>query len=136
MESLSFFTILLQLFIGGVAFTGNPTTPPPADPAAIEVEVEKADQNTAELAACLSQKGAVMYGAYWCPHCQDQKDLFGQSFDLINYQECDAKGENGNPEVCTREDIKGYPTWKIPGQPALEGTQSLDKLAQIAQCQS
>ena len=25
----------------------------------------------------LKQVGAKMYGAFWCPHCQEQKQLFG-----------------------------------------------------------
>jgi thiol-disulfide isomerase/thioredoxin len=31
-----------------------------------------------EFAECLKSKGAVFYGAFWCPHCQDQKKLFGR----------------------------------------------------------
>lgn len=30
------------------------------------------------LAKHLAQSDAVMYSAYWCPHCYDQKQLFGQ----------------------------------------------------------
>ena len=88
----------------------------------------------AELAKCLTQKGVVMYGAYWCPHCQSQKKLFAESFPYINYQECDAKGVKGNPEICRQAGIEFYPTWKIPGQPLLQGEQSLAKLAAEANC--
>ena len=41
-----------------------------------------------DFAKCLTQKSVVMYGAYWCPHCQAQKKLFGSSFKYVNYVEC------------------------------------------------
>jgi hypothetical protein len=30
-----------------------------------------------EFAQCLSDKGAVFYGAFWCTHCKSQKQMFG-----------------------------------------------------------
>jgi len=45
-----------------------------------------------ELAQCLTSQGVKMYGAYWCPHCQDQKDDFGASFTYIDYIEmCNSR---------------------------------------------
>ena len=29
------------------------------------------------FAKCLASKQAKMYGLYWCPHCQEQKEKFG-----------------------------------------------------------
>ena len=29
-----------------------------------------------QFALCLGDKGAVFYGAFWCPHCQNQKKMF------------------------------------------------------------
>ena len=73
-----------------------------------------------------------MYGAFWCPHCHDQKQLFGkEAFSQINYIECDPKGKNPQPDVCQAEGVKGYPTWKINGQ-SVSGTQSLEELAQMS----
>ena len=89
---------------------------------------------TEQLAKCLADKGAIMYGAYWCPHCADQKKLFGDSFKLIHYQECDAKGPNGNPAACKDAEVKAYPTWAIPGSANLEGTQQLVNLAKASNC--
>jgi hypothetical protein len=40
------------------------------------------------FAQCLTDKGAVMYGAEWCSHCKAQKAAFGDSFRLIKYVEC------------------------------------------------
>ena len=33
-----------------------------------------------DLARHLTSVGAVMYGAYWCPHCKRQKTMFGDGF--------------------------------------------------------
>src|SRR5215467_2633829 len=44
------------------------------------------------FAKCLTAKNAKMYGAYWCPHCQDQKEMFGSSFQYAPYVECGIKG--------------------------------------------
>src|SRR3989338_5665230 len=32
-----------------------------------------------DFTKCLKDKGAIFYGAFWCPHCQKQKSLFGKS---------------------------------------------------------
>ena len=29
------------------------------------------------FAQCLSEKAVTMYGADWCPHCQNEKNAFG-----------------------------------------------------------
>ena len=84
------------------------------------------------LAKHLSQVGAKMYGAYWCPHCHDQKQLFGrEAFKQINYIECDPAGQNAQPEVCKAQKVEGYPSWEINGQ-MLSGTQSLEDLAKAS----
>jgi len=80
------------------------------------------------FAQCLTEKGAVMYGADWCHNCQNQKDMFGKSFDQIDYIDCDK-----NPQACNSAGINGYPTWIIDGQ-RYEGTQSLIKLATASGC--
>jgi uncharacterized membrane protein len=72
-----------------------------------------------ELATHLTKKGAKMYGSYWCPHCFEQKQLFGKTaWDKVSYVECaaDAK-KNPQPQVCAAAGIKGYPTWVIDGKP-------------------
>jgi hypothetical protein len=67
------------------------------------------------FARCLTQKGVKMYGAYWCPHCADQKNLFGASFKYAPYVECGVPGDTRKmqPE-CTDAGIKHYPTWQFP----------------------
>lgn len=84
---------------------------------------------TTTLAQCLTQKGAIMYGTNRCPHCQNQKKLFGESFSHVNFVDCDKE-----KTVCQLAGIQGYPTWKFTDGTVLHGTQSLEALAQAAHC--
>lgn len=83
-----------------------------------------------KLAKFMTEKGMVLYGAYWCPHCQDQKKTFGDAFQYIDYVECDAQGPNANPDECVAQGIEGYPTWIYQGK-KYSGAKSLSELAQI-----
>jgi glutaredoxin len=84
------------------------------------------------LAKHLTDTGAKMYGAYWCPHCIDQKKLFGkEAAAQMPYVECDPAGPNSQSGICQSKGIKGYPTWEINGQ-MVSGTQSLQKLAELS----
>lgn len=84
------------------------------------------------LARHLKQIGAKEYIAWWCPHCHEQKQLFGkEAYSEINYIECDAQVKNGRPDLCQAANIEGFPTWEIKGQ-LYPNVQSLEKLAQIS----
>ena len=82
------------------------------------------------FAACLTEKGVKMYGASWCPHCQQQKDMFGTAFSHVDYIECG----NGNAE-CTAAGIKNLPTWKFADGTSVVGTQQLNTLAKKSGCE-
>jgi len=81
------------------------------------------------FAECLTSRGAVMYGADWCSHCQNEKKAFGQSFRLVQYVECPD-----DPQKCLEAGIKGYPTWMFPDGRKLEGEQGLTRLASESGC--
>ena len=87
------------------------------------------------LARHLTQIGAKEYGAYWCPHCYDQKQLFGkQAFAMINYIECAPDGKNSQTQLCKKAGIQGFPTWEIKGE-FYPGLQPLEKLAELSNYQ-
>ncbi len=67
------------------------------------------------FAKCLTEKGVIMYGAYWCPHCANQKKLFSSSFKYVTYIECDSKGKDAQPALCLQKGVQSYPTWEING---------------------
>lgn len=85
----------------------------------------------ARLAKHLTAQDAKMYGAFWCPHCADQKEMFGSAIDQIPYVECDPEGEEAQPQLCRDKNIEGYPTWEINGE-LYPGTRSLEELAQLS----
>lgn len=83
------------------------------------------------LAKHLTATGVKLYGAYWCPHCTDQKQLFGKAASLLPYVECDPRSPVGQPSVCVAREIRAFPTWEIAGQ-KIEGVLSLEQLAQMS----
>lgn len=95
---------------------------------------EPADGRLDSFASCLNKSGAVMYGAYWCDHCAEQKRMFGSSFRLIRYVECDARGQNADPAACGRAGVEAYPWWVVNGTP-YRGVQQLDELSRATGCQ-
>jgi glutaredoxin len=98
-------------------------------------QAQKSSQAAIDLARHLTKINAKMYGAYWCPHCTHQREVFGQqAFALINYIECAPDGKNAQPELCKTEKIQGYPTWKINGKTYL-GVHSLEELASLSSYQ-
>jgi thiol-disulfide isomerase/thioredoxin len=84
---------------------------------------------------CVTDKQAVMYGAFWCPHCKEQKEMFGEAFRNINYVEC---GVPGNPReqtpACKMMMIKRYPTWAFSDGERDEKVLSLQDLSQKTGC--
>ncbi|MGE0793172.1 MAG: peptidylprolyl isomerase [Candidatus Woesearchaeota archaeon] len=95
---------------------------------------ENSDNTIETFAKCLTEKGAKMYGAYWCSHCNAQKESFGEAVTYINYVECDSNGENSQYELCSEMNIEGFPTWIIDGK-QYAGRQTHEKLAEITGCE-
>jgi uncharacterized membrane protein len=84
------------------------------------------------LARHLTKIGAKEYIAWWCPHCHEQKELFGkEAYSEINHIECDPNGKNAQPKLCEAANIESYPSWEINGK-LYPGVQSLAELAQIS----
>jgi hypothetical protein len=91
---------------------------------------EALNKSTAEqrsLSAHLAAEGAIFYGAWWCPACFQQKNLFGkEAGNSLPYVECD-KSDEGR-QRCQAAEVRAFPTWDLEGKPRLEGVQSLDEL--------
>lgn len=86
-----------------------------------------------ELAKALQAKGITMYGAYWCPHCSRQKELFGaEAWSQMNYVECSPKGYGfQGAKAC--KDVDGYPTFRDKTGKIMNvsGERPLEFLAQL-----
>lgn len=86
------------------------------------------------FAQCLTDSGSTFFGAFWCPHCNDQKELFGNSVDLLPYFECSLPNQTQN-EACNAEGITTYPTWEFPDGSRQAGVLSLETLAERSGCE-
>lgn len=86
------------------------------------------------FAQCLTEKGVKMYGAWWCPHCQNQKDLFGSAFDYVDYVECSPGSTKGMSQQCKDAGIEGYPTWTFADGTKASGEQSFQDLSEKSSC--
>lgn len=86
------------------------------------------------FAACLADKGYVMAGTEWCPHCQSQKAMFKGAFeDSIvpagAYKDCDLQRV-----YCEENNVQGYPTWITPDGHQVAGVQRLSTLSDMSGC--
>lgn len=85
------------------------------------------------FAKCLTQKGVKFYGAFWCPHCQAEKRLFGESEKYLNYIECSNADQTQN-ETCSKAKIESYPTFEFSNGERVTGEVSLDDLSAKTGC--
>lgn len=87
------------------------------------------------FAQCLASKQAKMYGLYWCPHCADQKAMFGASFRYVPYVECAIKGSPHElAPVCKVAGVTLFPSWQFGMDPPHEGVLTLEALSQKTGC--
>jgi glutaredoxin len=87
-----------------------------------------------EFAKCLTDNGAVMYGAFWCPHCARTKKNFGSSFRFIEYVECDPRGDDEQSEMCIEKGIDNYDTWEFIDGSRVIGEPSFEELSGSTGC--
>ena len=84
------------------------------------------------LAKHLKSTGSSMYSAYWCPHCHDQKELFGkEAVAELRIIECAEDGLNSQADLCKRKGITGYPSWEINNE-ITSGVKDLIELSEIS----
>jgi thiol-disulfide isomerase/thioredoxin len=113
-------TLIVALLIGGFWWYQNHSGNQP--------------ENLDAFTQCLKDEGAVFYGAFWCPHCQNQKALFGESAELLPYTECSTPDGQGRLPVCEEKKIEGYPTWIFSDDTRKSGEVPLEELAVKTGC--
>lgn len=118
-KNIVIFGVIAALVIAGIAlYVSKNSKPGPLD----------------AFARCLKEKNAVFYGAYWCPHCQTQKKMFGKSEKFLPYVECSTPDGQGQLPVCQEKKIEGYPTWEFADKSREAGEVPLEKLAEKTGC--
>ncbi len=125
----------LVVLLGGLIWSSN------VDPSRVLLATENigfppivesvSTPNQVALAKHLTKEKAIMYSAYWCPHCHDQKEMFGKSASKeLLIVECAIDGKNNQRSLCESKGITGFPSWEING--IIEsGVRTLQDLADL-----
>ena len=127
------FIVAISVLLGGLIWSTN------VDPSnAIDVAnptenvspiITTSSSPKVKFAKFLSENNIVMYSAYWCPHCHDQKQLFGkEAVKELKVVECAKDGKDNEYELCQTKGISGFPSWEINGE-IISGTRDLNELA-------
>ena len=97
--------------------------------------ISQSTPSSISLAEHLTSIGAKKYTAYWCPHCHDQKELFGKEASLkLSLIECAIDGKNSQAKLCQAKGITAFPSWEINGD-IQSGVMSLNELADLSNYQ-
>ena len=130
------FIVALSVLLGGLIWSTNvdPSNaidvPSPTENISPIITTSSSPQNI-KFAKFLREKNIVMYSAYWCPHCHDQKQLFGkEAVKELKVVECAKDGKDNNYKLCQKKGIEGFPSWEINGE-IYSGTRDLNDLAII-----
>ena len=92
----------------------------------------KSSKSKIEFAKYLTKNKIVMYSAWWCSHCNDQKNLFGkEAVEELTIIECAKDGKNSQYKLCEEKEIQGTPSWEIDGK-IYSGTKTLNQLAELS----
>jgi|SRR5580704_659401 hypothetical protein len=86
------------------------------------------------FAKCLASKQTKMYGLYWCPHCAEQKAMFGKAFQYVPYVECAIKGSRELMPECKAAGVKLFPSWQFGATVPKEGVFPLQELSDKTGC--
>lgn len=103
-------------------------------PPVISGNVVSAPTPLGQFAQCLKAEGAIFYGAFWCPHCKSQKDLFKEGESELPYVECSTPDGKNQTAICREMKIESYPTWEFKNGVRAGGVLSLAELAEKTGC--
>ncbi len=130
------FIVVLTVLIGGLIWSNSVD---PSNAVDISNSTEKvspaittfSSPQKIKFAKFLSDNNVKMFSAYWCPHCHDQKQLFGKkAVKNLTVIECAQDGKNNQYKLCREKQIEGFPSWEINGE-IYSGVQDLNDLAII-----
>lgn len=98
----------------------------------------KTSASYSNFSQCLADSDATFYGAFWCPHCQDQEKALGVSRRNLErmglYTECSTADGRGQTQACIDAGIEGYPTWEFADGERVSGKQELTFLSEKTGC--
>ena len=128
------FIVALTVLIGGLIWSNNVDPSKAIDisnnteKVSPEITTSSSSQKV-KFAKFLTDNNIKMYSAYWCPHCHDQKQLFGKkAVKELKVVECAQDGKNNQYKLCREKQIEGFPSWEINGE-IYSGVKDLNDLA-------
>jgi len=86
---------------------------------------EKSSERALKIGKALSARKAIMFGTYWCPFCNQERqalgrDLFSDSAGgsekgkaAVRYVECDERGQSAQAALCSAVGVSSFPTWAV-----------------------
>ena len=86
------------------------------------------------FARCIANTSTTFYGAFWCPHCHDQKNMFGTGAQYLPYFECSEPDGSRELQTCIDRGVEHYPTWVFPDGSRLVGVVPLSTLSEKTGC--
>ena len=128
------FIVVLTVLIGGLIWSNSVD---PSNAIDISNSTEKvspaittsSSPQKIKFAKFLSDNNIKMFSAYWCPHCHDQKQLFGKkAVKELSIIECAQDGKDNQYKLCREKQIEGFPSWEINGE-IYSGVKDLNDLA-------
>jgi thiol-disulfide isomerase/thioredoxin len=116
------FVAAVAIILGGIGFLNYKS------------QAAQGGQDLIPFAQCLKEKKVTFFGAFWCPHCQATKRMFGAAVKSLPYVECSIADGKGQTQVCKDNKIESYPTWQFADGSRLSGEQTLQALADKSTC--
>ena len=117
------FIVAVAVLLGGMVYLNNKS----------QTSV-LGDIDLVPFAQCLTEKKVTFFGAFWCPHCQATKKMFGKARDAIPYVECSTADGKGQLQVCIDNNIESYPTWQFADGSRITGERTLQELSEKSGC--
>ena len=126
--------VALTILIGGLIWSNNVDPSKANDISNTSEKVSpiittSSSPQKIKFAKFLSDNNIKMFSAYWCPHCHDQKQLFGKkAVKELTIVECAKDGKDNQYQLCREKEIQGFPSWEIKGE-IFSGVKDLNDLA-------
>ena len=130
MRSMASSLLATVLVAAGGAVSGPPVSAAPWT-STIGEPLRDSSPQVLELTKYLKSIGAKFYGAWTCPACFKQMNLFGKQAGAdVTYVECrKPKQLAEQAEACNAAEIRAYPTWVLADGRRKVGVQSLEALS-------
>ena len=130
MRSMASYQLATVLVAAGGTVSGPPVSAAPWTSAIGEPLLDSSPQ-ALELTKYLKSIRAKFFGAWTCPACLKQMNLFGKQAGAdVTYVECRKPKQLAEQAgACNAAEIQAYPTWVLPDGRRKVGVQSLEALS-------